>query len=380
MPFQQINLDQSIYNKKKQQQSPYSQALTPQRQSQGQGQSGVGHLTAAGATDSYVEQQKARWAAEDKEKKAERERKIQEAQEMGMRIRAGLEKETQTTLRMNQQRQQQQVAQQQQQVAQQQKIESNPEPAAKEMYELLKTLPDEAKAQLLNQIFTPTSTGGSISSDGKEVKMGAKYNPIANVFIEKGWAMFDQKGNVSFNEAEDVYEKGTFEIVEKGGVIYKINTATGEEIVLGKTGKPEDVVNKINKEANEKGLALSKEGEVSFEDAKYDALIDNGVDPEVAADLAKVKGIPDDPNDKNWFKDTYKKAVDWVKSRGAKEPTKKDWEKAASATAKPTFNEANVTSLANVISDDVTPAERAHLISQGATDADIDEAIKRKAK
>jgi len=284
-----------------------------------------------------------------------------------------MEKETQTTLRMNQQRQQQQTQQRQQ-------IEDNPEPAAKEMYELMKTLPDDAKEQLLNQIFTPTSTGGFVEAGGVKKGMPDKYNPIANVFMEKGWAMFDEKGNVSLSEPEPSYEKvSTFEIVERGGKVYKLNTVSGEEEELGSKDEPGGVVDKINKEANEKALALSKEGDISFEDAKYDALIDNGVDPEVAADLAKVKEIPEG-NKKTDLLTTFK---NWVTGKKPKAATKEDWEKAAgkiSGAGEGVFNEANVTALVPVISDDVTPAERAHLISQGATDADIDEAIKRKAK
>ena len=227
MPFQQISLDQSIY--KKPQKSPVSQALRPQPQPQQQ-RGGVTSSSDINAPNSSVERMKAEWAASDKAKKAERDMQMQKLQEIGM----------QTIGQAQQQQQQQQQKQQQmqqQQTQQQQQIESNPEPAAKEMYELMKTLPDEAKQQLLEQIFTPTSTGGSISSGGKEVKMGAKYNPIANVFLEKGWAMFDPKGNVNLSEPEPIAEKGTYTQNANGDVL---NTATGE-VILNKGDIPEGI-------------------------------------------------------------------------------------------------------------------------------------------
>ena len=95
----------------------------------------------------------------------------------------------------------------------------------------MKTLPDEAKQQLLQQIFTPTSTGGFIEAGGVRKDMPDKYNPIANVFLEKGWAMFDPKGNVNLSEPEPTYEKGTYVYNADDNLI--INSATGETIVSG---------------------------------------------------------------------------------------------------------------------------------------------------
>ena len=154
MPLQQISLDQSIYKKK-------DTNINRQQPSQKSGSSGstggVGHLTAAGMTeDSFTERQKSIWAEQDKKQKEEREASMQQAQEIGMRVRDGLEKEQASA-------QQQQQSVQQQQLKSQKEIEANPEPAAQEMYNLMKTLPDEAKEQLLNQLFTPTSSGSTIS-------------------------------------------------------------------------------------------------------------------------------------------------------------------------------------------------------------------------
>ena len=216
MPFQQISLDQSIYNKPKK--SPVSQALRPQEQ-----KSGTRSLSDINAPNSSVERMKAEWAASDKAKKAERDMQMQKLQEVGIQ-----------TVQQAQQ-QQQQVQQQQAQVKQQ--VESNPEAAAKEMYELMKTLPDEAKTQLLQQIFTPTSTGGFIEAGGVRKDMPDKYNPIANVFLEKGWAMFDPKGNVNLSEPEPVTEKGTYTMNANGDVL---NTATGN-VAINKNDIPEGI-------------------------------------------------------------------------------------------------------------------------------------------
>ena len=370
MPLQQISLDQSIYKKG---QAAYSQALRPQGGkpykgpivNPSQGWTGLPGFSdeAKGIyqQNSFVDKQKEEWAAADKATKQQRDQQLSQLQNIGM----------QTV--QQQQQQKQQVQQQQAQTKQQ--IESNPEPAAKEMYELMKTLPDEAKQQLLQQIFTPTSTGGSISSGGKEVKMGAKYNPIAGVFLEKGWAMFDPKGNVNLSEPEPTYEKGTFEIVEKGGKVYKFNTATNEEVEMGSTGDPVGTVNEIVKQIESDAIEVVKtsNGKVSLEDARHDAAINYGLDETAAKELAKFKGMPKDKNSGSW-----KKIWEFMK-KPIKE-TSLYVGKDKGTTAKPTFNEANVTALVQVLHDEVTPAERAYLKSQGASDSDIDEAIKRKGQ
>lgn len=91
MPLQQIQLDQSIYQRepwKKPQwgasrrpPSPVSEALRTQPQ--------AGGMTAEQRyAPGFVDRQKEEWAMEDKLKKEERDAKVKEAQEMGMRIRA----------------------------------------------------------------------------------------------------------------------------------------------------------------------------------------------------------------------------------------------------------------------------------------------------
>jgi len=230
---------------------------------------------------------------------------------------------------------------------------------------------------LLQQIFTQTEPAGTITSAGKTVTMPEKYNAIADVFLSKGWATIDEAGKPVLSEPERLFEKGTFQIVEKGGKVYKFNTATNEEVELGTTDEPEKTVDAINKQANADALNQYKaDPSKDFSDYKYDALIDYGVDEEVAADMAKVKEIPKD--DKG--KDLIKTFTDWLTGKKETSPEILGAPmKTLGAGAKPAYNEANVTSLVDVISDDVTTAERAHLKGQGATDADIDEAIKRKA-
>ena len=225
MPFQQISLDQSIYNKPKK--SPISQALRPQggKQYKGpivnpsQGWTGLpGFSDEAKAIyeqNSFVDKQKEEWAAQDKATKQQREQQSSQLQNIGM----------QTV--QQQQQQKQQVQQQQAQVKQQ--IESNPEPAADEMWKFYLSLPEENQPMFLDQISKQTSSGSTVSSGGRTVQVGgAKYNPIFNNWIEKGYVMFDPKGNIVVNKPEATYEKGTFTEMKNGDIL---NTSTNEVIV-----------------------------------------------------------------------------------------------------------------------------------------------------
>ena len=355
MPLQWLPLQE-----RQPQKSPVSEALRPQ---------GRGVTT---HDFSFLDREAALQEADAQRKFQEKMMKMQHEQEM---------EKTKFTTGMQGDAQKQQTtmgnvaAQAQQQGAQRQQIEDNPEPAAKEMYELLKTLPDEAKQQLLQQIFTPTAPKGTMTSAGRTVTMPEKYNPIAGVFMSKGWATVDASGRPVLSEPERIFEKGTFEIVEKGGIIYKHNTATGDEEKLGSIAEPEGTVDEIVKQIREDAVEIVKasDNKVSLEDAIHDAALDYGLNEDTATELAKFKGMPKGEKGKG----LYKTFIDWVKSRGAKEATKEDWEKAAGKVAG-AFKEDNVSALVPIISDDVTPAERAYLKGQGASDSDIDEAIKRK--
>ena len=222
MPLQQINLDQSIYNKPKDKWgggrrpgSVVSEALQPQ-----QGGGGLAAALVAGegkSTNSFVEEQKALWAEEDKLKKAERDAELMKAQEIGMRVQDEAKKKQETTMA---QIKQQQVAKQ--------KIEADPEAAAEEMWKFYLTLPEENQKMLLDQISKPISSGSTIN--GKPIS-GEKYNAIFNNWLQKGRVIFDSKGNVTVNEPEREFEKGTYVYNAEDNLI--INSATGETIVSG---------------------------------------------------------------------------------------------------------------------------------------------------
>ena len=209
MPLQQIQLDQSIYRKP--QQSPVSQALRPQQ----------GGFAAAGGTqpNRFVEEQRAQWAAEDKAKKAEREQQSAQLQNIGMQ-----------TIKQAQQ-QQQQVKQQQEQTKQQ--IESNPEPAAEEMWKFYLSLPEESQPMFLEQISKQTGGGSTVSSGGRTVQVGgAKYNPIFNNWLEKGYVMFDPQGKIVVNKPEEIKEE---EWYVSGNLMY--NRRTGESKTIEGVGE-----------------------------------------------------------------------------------------------------------------------------------------------
>ena len=224
MPLQQISLDQSIYNKQKPKWGTNVQGAGGVQGSQGGG--GTRYGGNFDTSNSFVDKQKAEWAAEDKQKKLERDQQMQKAQEIGMNVANQIQK--------GQQQQQTQA------MEAKKKVEADPEAAAQEMYNLMLTLPDEAKEQLLNQLFTPTSSGSSMSSGGKTINMPSKYNPLASVFLEKGWAMFDAKGNVNLSEPEKENEKGTFEKLDDNTLF---NSKTGETKKINEMGEKDwDVV------------------------------------------------------------------------------------------------------------------------------------------
>jgi len=231
--------------------------------------------------------------------------------------------------------------------------ENMPE-AAMEMWKFISTLePDSQKFYIKQLKEKELGTGGYIEAGGVRKEMPGSLGTTDTVIKKTEAPMKDR-----------------FDVNTKTGEIY--DTTTGE--VMGSKNEPEKVVDAINKQANADALAISKTGAVSFEDAKHDALIDYGVDEEVAADMARIKGIPKEFKEKRLFS----KAIDWIKNLGKKQPPVPGYEVPIKGAGKPTFNEANVTALIDVISDDVTTAERAHLKGQGATDSDIDEAIRRK--
>jgi len=181
---------------------------------------------------------------------------------------------------------------------------------------------------------------------------------------------------VLLNKAEPTYEKGTFEIKTEGGKVIQQNTATGETKELGDADDPDTpdkVVSEIKKQALE--VVKTSDGKVSLEDATYDAAIDFGYSEEDAKLIATFTPMPEGDKKKTLIGKWWE-----FMNKPIKETSLYVGKDKVTTPAKPTFNEGNVTALVKVLHNEVTPAERAFLKSQGATDADIDEAIKRKGK
>ncbi len=127
MPLQWLPLQE---RQKQQPRSAVSEALTPQRTG------GVG-----GGEIGFADRQKAKWAEEDKLRKMERDAKVKEAQEMGMRIRDAYEKEKAQGRAMSAQ-----AGRQQQGAAKQEKaIKANMPEMAKTTWDFISTLEPESQ-------------------------------------------------------------------------------------------------------------------------------------------------------------------------------------------------------------------------------------------
>ena len=238
--------------------------------------------------------------------------------------------------------------------------ENMPE-AAMQVWEFISTLEPESQKFFIQQLKQKEEPTGYIEAPGKRVEVPGSVG-MYRYLVDQG--LLDPATDTVIKEKPEEM-KDRFDIKEG----YIFDTTTGERKKLS-VDEPEKAIAEINAEANAYGLNMAKTGAVGFEDAKYDYFIDNDVDPDLAADLSKVKTIP------KTDKGLIERFVNWIK--GKKELPKGWAPKGAGAVTKPAFDEANVTSLVPIISDDVTDAERAHLKGQGASDSDIDEAIRRK--
>ena len=219
MPFQQVSLDQSIYNKKKPkwgggpqwgsnvQGSAPNKATAPQRQ----------FLGTQDTSNRFVQEQEAKWAAEDKARKEERKQQMLKLQEVGAQA---VQKQQQAT--MAQAKQQQEIKQ---------KVEENPEPFAEEQWKFFLSLDEEGQKRFTDQIFAPSPQRSTIN--GQPVPNAkTKYagGAIADYWINKGYVMFDPKGNVVVNKPIPETEKGTYTEMDNGDIL---NTATGITIPKG---------------------------------------------------------------------------------------------------------------------------------------------------
>jgi hypothetical protein len=282
----------------------------------------------------------------------------------------------------------------------------------------MKTLPDEAKSQLLQQLFTPTSTGSTISGGGKTIQMPGKYNAIAKVFLDKGWAMFDPKGNVNLSEPKEAFEKGTYEIKEAGGNVYKLNSQTGESEVVfvpnaayfptsedAMKGTPDyDGLDKkpvmIEKgkwkiEYNEKGTAgqtpeqeMEKWNRQQFGSFKRNIL--SGVndlgfmikpelrDAYLGMTYEEYMQFMQGETPARFAKDVDTGNGNVISGKGIFDKLLSKIGGFVSKNIGGKFDETNVTELLKIIPDNLSETQRINLREQGATDADITEAIKRK--
>jgi len=365
MPLQQISLDQSIYKKK-------DTNINRQQPSQRSGSSGstggVGHLTAAGMTeDSFTERQKQIWADQDKKQKEEREASMQQAQEIGMRVKDGLMKEQVSA--------QQQAGQQQQQQAEiKAKIEANPEPYAEEQWKFFLSLDKEGQKRFTDQIFAPAPVGQSTINGQPVPNAKTKYagGAIADYWIDKGYVMFDQKGNVTVNKPEEKFEKGTFKTVAHDGNLYSYNTATGEEDLAVKGS---DIPKGITQE---KLMDVFKEAR-QFVTGLYDPSTIEKITPE------GIQSFQDNANKaykaqvasllKNVYNVTLEEATKIVNGL----PTEDFYGggKTGGGDNNNAFDEGEVTDLITILPKTLTDGQRADLISQGASETDINEALRR---
>jgi hypothetical protein len=251
----------------------------------------------------------------------------------------------------------------------------------------MQTVDDETRNRLLEQLFTPIKTG-SITMGDKTMETPSRYNPIAQQFVEKGWVTFNPKtGEPEFSMPQREFEKGTYELVELGGKMYRHNTADGTYNLIGSKEEPELTIAEIEKIANQEArdrVELEEgEGE-DFSSHKYDVLIDLGVDEETARNWSKVEKL-----EKEKEKGTWDKIVDWFS--GFAPPSDKErsemWQE-ASGTKKtikqtPKYREEAVSALVPLIETldgQISDAQRQHWISQGVTNEDINEALRRRGE
>jgi len=192
MPLQQINLDQSIYNKPKDKWgggrrpgSVVSEALQPPQ--------GGMSTEQRFAPNRLVEMQKAEWDAEDKLKKAERDAKVKEAQEMGMRIRDAYDKEKAAG------------------VAQSEKVEADIEKYAMEAYKFAvdEGLDDESRKNILRAIKAKPKAYDVLQKKGLIMADGSDFVKKAGEAIEDEW-YYNAEDNLMYNRktAETIRMEG----------------------------------------------------------------------------------------------------------------------------------------------------------------------------
>jgi len=364
MPLQFLPLDLSRYDRPRvgagtpQPRTPVSEALTPRARG------AVGGMPAG---EGFMERERRLQEEEDKRK---HELKLMDKRMEMIKLEAGLKEDAAKKITPM-------TAGQAPAPAAPELTKENMPEAAMEVWKFISTLEPESQKFFIQQLKQKEQPTGYIEAAGKRVEVPGSVGMYGHL-VDQG--LIDPATDTVI-EKEREFEKGTFQLIEKGGNVYKFNTATNEEILLGSVDEPESVIAEINKDANTQALAISKTSVgtadvITFTEAKFDVLKDSyNMSDEEATELSKIQKIPKDPSKLPW----YTKAINWVKSKTEGEMPSGWAPKGAGVPGAVAFNEAKVTSLVPVISDDVTTTERAHFKGQGASDSDIDEAIRRKA-
>ena len=373
MPLQWLQLDLSRYDRPRvgvdtpQQRTPISEVLLPQQRTPITQGSGVSGRTSAPM--SLSESAKDRSSRQAKANKEEEQRWRDYYEEMGRKSSAkyeDMQKRYQEHLsRQHELKVAKLLGRAPAEAAAPTLTKENMPEAAMEVWKFISTLEPESQKFFIQQLKQKEQPTGYVETAGKRVEVPGSVGMYGHL-VDQG--LIDPATDTVI-EKEREFEKGTFIEMENGDIL---NTATNE--VIARAGDdPEVKVDAIVKQIRDDALAVTKaDPTISLKDATHDAGIDYGLSEEEAVEIAKFTGMPEGEKKKNAFIEWFKNWDKRVRQYG------REMQEKYTPKAKPAFNEANVASLVPVISDDVTEAERAHLKSQGASDADIDEAIRRK--
>ncbi len=294
--------------------------------------------------------------------------------------------------------------------------------AADELFKFIQTLPEEQQIFFLRELQNPT--GGSYMTSAGKTVVTTKKNPLFEELIKKRYVLPKEDGTYSWATPIREFEKGTYKTELIGGKVIQTNTATGEEEILF---VPESVYFPSSKAAMkgtpdydefDKKPVMIKKGEWKVEYVKKGAPAQTP-EEEMGEWNRKqfgtfkrhmLSGINDlgfmiDPESRDkYLSMTYEEYMQFMQGEtpdrfGDDATDVNTGESVTSNTlfdrilakvglqtmpaksegaGKPAFNETNVSALIDILPAELTPVQRADLIRQGATDADIDEALRRK--
>lgn len=267
--------------------SPISQALTPQKAGVS---GGAMPISMAGG---FVEQQKAKWAEEDKLKKLERDEKVKEAQEMGMRIRAAAETEKERGREMSAKAEAEKAA--------------LPE-MAKALWDFAKDLDEEGQQAILASarakpgMIEALRSTGLLTRDNKFVKLaGEPVEPIEHAWsIQEGF-LVDKATGVFYEMPEK--EKETFdvsqlrELTDSEGNTYfmykdKVLQPSDKQPEAPEIGeKTEKVINAATKIADGVAMKGTPQWDEAFKNAMSSVGEAMGLSEEETIAASKLSGI-----------------------------------------------------------------------------------------